>query len=43
MLQRCDHNREVMLVQSLDTAIVADAETAYRIRQDLKESLSLNA
>jgi predicted amidohydrolase len=35
-VQRCDHNREAMLVQSLDTAILADAETAYQIRQDLK-------
>jgi hypothetical protein len=34
MLQRCDHNREAMLVQSPDTALLADAETAYAIRQD---------
>jgi predicted amidohydrolase len=42
-LQRCDHNREAMLVQSVDAAILADAETAYAIRQDLKKGLSLNA
>jgi hypothetical protein len=32
-----------MLVQSVDTAILADPETAYAIRQDLKRGLSLNA
>ena len=42
-LQRCDHNREAMLVQSVDTAILADAETAHAIRQDLKKGLSLDA
>ena len=42
-LQRCDHNREAMLLQSVDTAILADAETAYEIRQDLKKGLSLDA
>jgi hypothetical protein len=36
VLQRCGHNREAMLVQSVDIAILADAETAYEIRQDLK-------
>ena len=41
-LQRCDHNREAMLLQSVDTALLADAETAYAIRQDLKEGLSLD-
>ena len=41
--QRCDHNREAMLVQSVDTALLADAETAYAIRQDLKMGLSLDA
>jgi len=35
-LQRCDHNREEMFVQTVDTAILADAETAYAIRRDLK-------
>ena len=43
VLQRCDHNREAMLVQSVDTALLADAETAYEIRQDLKKGLSLDA
>ena len=43
MLQRCDHNRKVMLVQPMDPAILADAETAYAIRQDLKKGLSLDA
>ena len=45
VLQRCDHNREAMLVQSVDTAILADAETetAYAIRQDLKKGLWLEA
>ena len=37
VLQRCDHNRKAMLLQSVHTAILADAETAYAIRQDLKE------
>jgi hypothetical protein len=32
-----------MLVQSVNTAILADPETAYAIRQDLKKGLSLNA
>ena len=40
---RCDHNREAILVQSVDTTILADAETAYAIRQDLKKGLSLDA
>jgi hypothetical protein len=31
-LQRCAHNRDTMLVQSVDTAVLADAETAYAIR-----------
>jgi predicted amidohydrolase len=43
VLQRCDHSREAMLVQSVDTAILADAEIAYAIRQDLKKGLSLDA
>ena len=43
VLQRCDHNSEAMLVQSVDTALLADAETAYAIRQDLKMGLSLDA
>ena len=43
VLQRCDHSREAMLVQSVDTASLAEAETAYAIRQDLKKGLSLDA
>ena len=43
VLQRCDHNREAMLLQSVHTAILADAETAYAIRQDLQKGLSLDA
>jgi hypothetical protein len=43
VLQRCDHNREAMFVQSVDTTILADAETACAIRQDLKKGLSLDA
>jgi hypothetical protein len=39
VLQRCDHNREAVLVQWVHTAILADAETAYAIRQDLKKGL----
>jgi predicted amidohydrolase len=39
VLQRCEHNRETMFVQSIDTAILADAETAYEIHQDLKKGL----
>jgi hypothetical protein len=35
VLQRCDHNREAMLLQSVETTLLADAETAYAIRQDL--------
>lgn len=40
-LQRCEHNRETMFVQSIDTAILADAETAYEVRRDLKKGLYL--
>ena len=43
VLQRCDHNREAMLVQSVDTALLADAETTYAIRQDLRKGHSLDA
>jgi predicted amidohydrolase len=40
-LQRCEHNRETMFLQSVDTAILADAEIAYEIRQDLRKGLFL--
>ena len=36
-LQLCDHRRETMFVQAVDTAILADAETAYEIRRDCKK------
>jgi hypothetical protein len=31
VLQRCAHNREALLVQLVDTTLLADAETAYGI------------
>lgn len=40
-LNLCDHNREEMFVQSVDTTILADAETAYEIRSDLRKGLFL--
>ena len=40
-LRRCEHNREEMVVQTVDTAILADAETAYEIRSDLRKGLFL--
>lgn len=40
-LQICAHNREEMFVQTVDTAILADAETAYEIRSDLRKGLFL--
>jgi hypothetical protein len=43
VLQRCDHNREAMLLQSVDIAILACAETGYEIRHDVKKGLSLSA
>jgi hypothetical protein len=43
VLQRRDHSREAMLVQSVDTAILANAETVYAIRQDLYKGHSLDA
>ena len=39
-LQRCEHNRETMFVQSVDTALLADAEVAYEIRRDLRKGLT---
>jgi hypothetical protein len=38
MLERCGHNREAMLIQSVDIALLAYAETAYAIRQDSKRA-----
>jgi len=40
-LQHYGHSREAMLAQLVHTVILADAEAAYKIRQDLKKSLSL--
>ncbi|HEX4206317.1 MAG TPA: carbon-nitrogen hydrolase family protein [Ktedonobacteraceae bacterium] len=34
-LQRLDHNNEAMFIQTLETGILKDAETAYTIRDDL--------
>jgi predicted amidohydrolase len=42
-LHICDHQRETMFIQTIDTAILADAETAYEIRRDLKRGLWLDA
>ena len=39
-LQRCDHNHEAMFVQSVDTALLAEAEVAYEIRRDLHKRLT---
>lgn len=39
VLQRCEHNQERMFVQSIETAILAEAEQAYEIRQDLAKGL----
>lgn len=35
-LIRLNHNKEAILIQTVDTKILADAERAYKIRQDLK-------
>lgn len=40
-LYRCEHNREAMFVQTVQTELLADAETAYEIRQDLRQGLFL--
>lgn len=40
-LQRCEHNRETMFVQAVNTDLLADAETAYEIRRDLRRGLFL--
>jgi predicted amidohydrolase len=42
VLQRCEHNRETLFVQTVDTALLSDAETAYEIRQDLRKGLLLS-
>lgn len=38
-LYRCEHNREALFVQAVQTELLADAETAYEIRQDLRNGL----
>ena len=38
-LNSLNHNREAMFTQEVDTAILADAEEAYEIRQDLMKGL----
>ena len=40
-LYMCEHNHEEMFVQTVDTVILADAETAYEIRSDLRKGLFL--
>lgn len=40
-LHICAHNREEMFLQTVDTALLADAETAYEIRSDLRKGLFL--
>jgi len=39
-LKRLDHTREEMFIQSIDLSILKDAETAYKIRDDLARSIS---
>jgi predicted amidohydrolase len=34
-----NHNREAMFIQEVDTSILADAEEAYQIKQDLKNGV----
>lgn len=40
-LQRCEHNREAMFVQAVNTEMLAEAETVYEIRRDLRTGLFL--
>jgi predicted amidohydrolase len=37
VIKKLDHNREQMFIQEIDTAILKDAEKAYKIRKDLKK------
>jgi len=39
-LQRCEHNRETMFVQSVETVLLAEAEGVYEIRRDLRKGLT---
>lgn len=38
VIKKLNHNKEEMFIQEVDTAILKDAEEAYRIRRDLKKS-----
>jgi predicted amidohydrolase len=38
-IKKLEHNREEMFVQEVDTAILKDAEKAYKIRHDLKSRI----
>ncbi|MBI4016416.1 MAG: carbon-nitrogen hydrolase family protein [Candidatus Aenigmarchaeota archaeon] len=38
-IKRLDHNKEEMFVAEVDTAVLKDAERAYRIRSDLKKRI----
>jgi len=40
-LSRCEHNRETLIVQTVETDLLAKAEVAYEIRQDLRKGLLL--
>jgi predicted amidohydrolase len=36
-IRKLNHNREEMFIQEIDTAILKDAERAYKIKKDLKK------
>ena len=38
-IKKLDHNKEEMFIQEVDTAILKDAEKAYKIRNDLKSRI----
>jgi len=38
-IKKLEHNREEMFIQEVDTAILKDAEKAYKIRNDLKKRI----
>jgi predicted amidohydrolase len=38
-LKRCDDNQEAMFTQTVDTGILAEAESAYAIRGDVKQGI----
>ncbi|MEX0595172.1 MAG: hypothetical protein WD512_01650, partial [Candidatus Paceibacterota bacterium] len=39
VIKKLEHNREEMFVEEIDTAILKDAEKAYKIRSDLKNRI----